>query len=89
MTAPNQTDIDAMLTAMLAPPRRVGDRAFTVQAHPEFKDEFVDGLMKTRGKGVVPDALMAEAGARLGSEIHDQTIAERIAAFFKAPRGAS
>ncbi|SEN17851.1 GMP synthase-Glutamine amidotransferase [Gemmobacter aquatilis] len=66
-----------------------GDRAFTVQAHPEFKDDFVDGLMKTRGKGVVPDALMAEAGARLGSEIHDQTIAERIAAFFKAPRGAN
>lgn len=31
MTAPNQTDIDAMLTAMLAPPTRVGDRVFTVQ----------------------------------------------------------
>ncbi|HEX9858886.1 MAG TPA: type 1 glutamine amidotransferase, partial [Paracoccaceae bacterium] len=56
-----------------------GDRAFTVQAHPEFKDEFVEGLMKTRGKGLVPDDLMAEAGARLGTEIHDQTIARRIA----------
>lgn len=62
-------------------------RAFTVQAHPEFKDEFVDGLMKTRGKGVVPDDLMAEAGARLGTPIHDQTIARRIAEFFKHPRG--
>jgi len=30
------------------------DRIFTVQAHPEFRSEFVDGLMKTRGKGVVP-----------------------------------
>ncbi|PTX47950.1 GMP synthase-like glutamine amidotransferase [Gemmobacter caeni] len=63
------------------------DRALTVQAHPEFRDEFVDGLMKTRGKGVVPDEVMARAGARLGTPIHDQTIARRIAAFFKAPRG--
>lgn len=31
MTAPNNADIDAMLTAMLAPPMRPGDRAFTVQ----------------------------------------------------------
>lgn len=63
------------------------DRAFTVQAHPEFKDAFVDGLMKTRGKGLVPDDLMAKADARLGTEIHDKTIADRIAEFFKRPRG--
>jgi len=31
MTAPNHTDIDGMLSAMLAPPTRPGDRAFTVQ----------------------------------------------------------
>ncbi|MEH7829047.1 type 1 glutamine amidotransferase [Gemmobacter denitrificans] len=63
-----------------------GDRIFTVQAHPEFKSEFVDGLMKTRGKGLVPDEVMAEAGARLDQAIDDQTIARRIAEFFKAPR---
>ncbi|EEW25449.1 type 1 glutamine amidotransferase [Rhodobacter ferrooxidans] len=64
-----------------------GDRAFTVQAHPEFRAAFVDGLMQTRGKGVVPDDLMAEATARLGTQIDDQAIADRIAAFFKQPRG--
>lgn len=64
-----------------------GDRAFTVQAHPEFRDAFVDGLMKTRGKGLVPDDLMAKAGARLGSKIDDSAIANRIAEFFKHPRG--
>lgn len=63
-----------------------GKKAFTVQAHPEFKDEFVDGLMKTRGKGLVPDDLMAKAGARLGTEIHDKAIARQIAEFFKHPR---
>lgn len=62
------------------------DRAFTVQAHPEFRPEFVDGLMKTRGKGLVPDTLMAEATERLELSLHDKTIAARIAAFFKAPR---
>lgn len=65
------------------------DRIFTVQAHPEFKSEFVDGLMKTRGKGVVPDRLMQEAGARLDQPIDDQIMARRIADFFKAPRKAA
>lgn len=66
-----------------------GDRMFTVQAHPEFKSDFVDGLMKTRGKGVVPDRLMQEAGARLDQPIDDQIIARRIADFFKATRQAA
>lgn len=63
------------------------NRIFTVQAHPEFKDTFVDGLMKTRGKGLVPDEVMAQAGARLGTPIDDDKIARRIAEFFKHPRG--
>ena len=63
-----------------------GDRAFTVQAHPEFADNFVDGLMQTRGKGVVPDTLMAEAGKRLGRPNSSSLIADRIADFFKQTR---
>lgn len=62
------------------------DRALTVQAHPEFRPEFVDGLMRTRGKGLVPDEVMAEAAARLDLPIQDRTMAGRIAAFFKEPR---
>jgi GMP synthase-like glutamine amidotransferase len=62
------------------------DRAFTVQAHPEFLPEFIDGLMKTRGKGLVPDDLMADATKRLALPIQDQTIAAQIAAFFNEPR---
>ena len=64
------------------------DRALTVQAHPEFRPEFVDGLMKTRGKGLVPDEVMAEATTKLGAPLQDKTMAARIAAFFKAPRAA-
>lgn len=63
-----------------------GDRAFTVQAHPEFEDNFIGGLIETRGKGVVPDALLAEAGARMGEAKGSAAIADRIEAFFKQPR---
>lgn len=63
------------------------DRAFTVQAHPEFRPEFVDGLMQTRGRGVVPDDLMALAAKRLTVPLDDGTIATKIAKFFKQPRG--
>ena len=59
------------------------DHAFTVQAHPEFRPEFVQGLMQTRGKGLVPDDLMASAAGRLTDPLADQTIATQIATFFK------
>ena len=62
------------------------DRALTVQAHPEFQPAFVDGLMKTRGPGLVPDPLLAAATARLDMPLQTQTMAAQIAAFFKQPR---
>jgi GMP synthase-like glutamine amidotransferase len=65
------------------------DRAFTVQAHPEFRPEFVDGLMRTRGPGLVPDDLMAAARARLDEPLADRSMAAQIAAFFKQPRAAA
>ncbi|WP_410217938.1 type 1 glutamine amidotransferase [Paracoccus sp. (in: a-proteobacteria)] len=63
-----------------------GDRAFTVQAHPEFSDEFVQGLMDTRAKGVVPENLLAGAAARMGEDKGTSLIADRIEAFFRQPR---
>jgi GMP synthase-like glutamine amidotransferase len=65
------------------------DHAFTVQAHPEFRPAFIEGLMRTRGKGLVPDEVMAQAATRLTDPLADQTMATRIADFFKhnrAPR---
>jgi len=62
------------------------DRMLTVQAHPEFRPEFIDGLMQTRGKGLVPEEVMAAAAARLSDPIQDQAMAAQIAAFFKAKR---
>jgi len=62
------------------------DRMLTVQAHPEFRPEFIDGLMQTRGKGLVPEEVMTAAAARLSDPIQDQAMAAQIAAFFKAKR---
>ncbi|WBU55948.1 type 1 glutamine amidotransferase [Paracoccus sediminicola] len=59
-------------------------RAYTVQAHPEFKDDFVEGLIETRAKGVVPDALLDTARSRMGGKRDSDRIADRIEAFFRA-----
>ena len=63
-----------------------GHRAFTVQAHPEFDDDFIQGLMDFRGKGLVPEDLLDRAAERMGEPKAATTIADRIEAFFKAPR---
>lgn len=63
-----------------------GDRAFTVQAHPEFEDAFIQGLMDTRGKGVVPEDLLQRASGRMGGGTDAGLMADRIEAFFRQPR---
>ena len=62
------------------------DRGLSVQAHPEFGDDFIAGLIDTRGRGVVPDEVLDEARARLGTPLDSAGIAARIAAFFRQAR---
>lgn len=65
-----------------------GDTILTVQAHPEFSDSFIAGLMETRGQGTVPDARLSGAADRLQTGTRDTALlADRIDAFFKQPRG--
>ena len=56
-------------------------QGFSVQAHPEFRDEVVQGLIDHRGPGVVPAPLLNAAEVGLGHAQGD-TLAARIAAFF-------
>ncbi|WP_171173970.1 type 1 glutamine amidotransferase [Ruegeria sp. HKCCD8929] len=63
-----------------------GDTIWTIQPHPEFNSSFVDGLIRTRGKGVVPDALLQQASDRLDGPIDSREIADLMAAFFKKER---
>ena len=68
---------------------RYGDRALSVQAHPEFDDGFIEGLIESRGRGVVPDERLDAALERLGGGGDAAVIAARIAAFFRQPRRAA
>ncbi|MGB7262605.1 MAG: type 1 glutamine amidotransferase [Albidovulum sp.] len=63
-----------------------GDWAYTVQAHPEYGNDFIEGLMTTRGKGLVPDEIMANARARFTPQNSSSAIADKIADFFKQTR---
>ncbi len=63
-----------------------GDTIWTVQAHPEYGDGFIKGLMETRGKGVVPDALMQDAANRLPTKDDNPRIAQHMADFLKKER---
>ena len=69
--------------AMLA----YGDKVLTVQPHPEFHDDFIDGLIEHRAKGVVPDDLQKEAKARIGHPKQSQMIADMFAEILKQPKG--
>ncbi|TCL08998.1 GMP synthase (glutamine-hydrolysing) [Shimia isoporae] len=63
-----------------------GDRALTVQAHPEFDGLFIDGLINTRGRGVVPDDLLDAAEETLAAPVANQTLADQFADFFRQER---
>ena len=64
-----------------------GDRAFTVQAHPEFDDTFIRGMLEKRAPGLVPDPLIAAAAGRVAEEKSSPLLAAKIADFFLKPRG--
>ena len=58
-------------------------KAYSVQAHPEYGDDFIGGLIDHRGKGVIPDAQLAQASADLEKPVDNPRIAQQIARFFK------
>ena len=63
-----------------------GDRAFTVQPHPEFGSEVIDTLIETRGGGAVPEPLLEAARSALDAPTANAALAGRIAAFFTGAR---
>ena len=59
-----------------------GDRAWSIQPHPEFSSEFMAGLIEARG-GVLPEALARKALADKDRPTSSDRIAAHIKAFFK------
>lgn len=60
-----------------------GNTIFTVQAHPEFHRDFAGDIIEKRGRGLIDDALLDAAKARLDLPLDDQRLAAGIAQFFK------
>ena len=63
-----------------------GDNIWTVQPHPEFKSDFVGGLIEKRGRGVVPDPILDAASNALDQPIDTDEIASFMASFLKKVR---
>lgn len=66
-----------------------GKTGWSIQPHPEFDNAFVRDLIDTRGRGVVPDALLDDAERRLSQPTDNARIAEQIADFLKAAQRAA
>ena len=60
------------------------DHIFSVQAHPEFNSDFVEGLIDFRGKGVVPDPLLKEARSKLPLSNDSDRIRQKIVTLFQS-----
>ncbi|MGB3245377.1 MAG: type 1 glutamine amidotransferase [Sulfitobacter sp.] len=62
------------------------DMMLTIQPHPEYADEFIDGLIKYRGKGVVDPKLLKAARAEMGKPNNRLDFGKRMTDFFKKER---
>lgn len=61
----------------------IGDSILTIQPHPEFTAEILDTIIRLRGKGVVPDDLLARASQDLTQPTDNDAFGRRMADFFR------
>ncbi|MCI2397896.1 type 1 glutamine amidotransferase [Aliiroseovarius subalbicans] len=61
----------------------INDSILTIQPHPEFGAQMIDGLITYRGRGNVPDDLISAAQGALDTPTANDAFADRMAAFFK------
>lgn len=59
----------------------VGDNVMTIQPHPEFGAEMMEGLITHRGPGVVPEPALEAARAKLDTPLDAERFAHRMARF--------
>ena len=62
------------------------DVMWTIQPHPEYGADFIDGLITYRGKGLVPAPLLQDARERLDAPLDSASIAQQMTDFFKKAR---
>lgn len=64
----------------------IGETILTIQPHPEFAAPIMADLIRLRGRGVVPDALLEAAETRLDTPTDADRFADRMAEFFLKER---
>ena len=62
------------------------DLFLTIQPHPEYGDDFIEGLIEYRGKGVVPDPLLDAAKGEMGKPSQRLDFGKRMQEFFQKER---
>jgi len=65
-----------------------GDRAYSIQPHPEFEAGFISRLIKSR-RGILPEDIASKAIESLSINTSSAQIAHHIAAFFKRERASA
>ena len=63
-----------------------GDTFWTIQPHPEYDHDYIDGLITYRGKGVVPEPQLAAAKAKQNTPLDRTRMADHMRAFFMKER---
>lgn len=63
-----------------------GDTFWTIQPHPEYDHDFIEGLLEHRGKGLVPTLQIEAARDKLNSKLDREKVAAQMTAFFKKER---
>ncbi len=63
-----------------------GNKALSIQPHPEFSDDFFAALLEKRGRGLIPQDLLDSAADKIGVPLSGDWVSDQMAAFFKQPR---
>lgn len=66
-----------------------GKTGWSIQPHPEYDSDFIQGLIDHRGRGVVPDAQLDDAQRRLKLPVDNARIGDQIANFLIAAHAAA
>jgi GMP synthase (glutamine-hydrolysing) len=71
----NEFCVNAVLT--------YGDKAYTMQPHPEFSTQYIRDLIEARAIGVIDEDVLADARNKLMEDVDAQVAADQFEAFFK------
>ncbi len=63
-----------------------GDQIFTVQAHPEFEAEAIEGLIEIRGSVIEDKSLLSQAMENLSKKAANDVLADKFADVFDKAR---